>query len=74
MRSAGSKLGVGIIASARTAVGPPPLTSNVYMLDATNGANLLTIAVGHSLDTLNFVLGEFAELSAVADVRKSPRR
>jgi predicted dehydrogenase len=40
------------------------------MLDNTNGANLLTIAVGHALDTLNFVLGEFADLSAVADLRR----
>ena len=43
---------------------------NAYMLDKTNGANLLTIAVGHSLDTLNYVLGEFAYLSAVSDVRR----
>src|SRR5213594_2049519 len=28
---------------------------NAYMLDKTNGANVLTIAVGHSLDTLNHV-------------------
>src|SRR5437868_6380832 len=43
---------------------------NAYMLDRTNGANLLTIAVGHSLDTLNYVLGEFADLSAVSDLRR----
>jgi predicted dehydrogenase len=43
---------------------------NAYMLDKTNGANLLTIAVGHSLDTLTYVLGEFANLSAVADLRR----
>src|SRR6266436_8186699 len=43
---------------------------NAYMLDKTNGANVLTIAVGHSLDTLNYVLGEFADLSAVADLRR----
>jgi predicted dehydrogenase len=43
---------------------------NVYMLDATNGANLLTVAVGHSLDTLNHVLGEFADLSAVSAIRR----
>ncbi len=43
---------------------------NAYMLDKTNGANLLTIAVGHSLDILNYVLGEFAELSAVSDLRR----
>src|SRR3989442_8712870 len=43
---------------------------NAYMLDKTNGANLLTIPVGHSLDILSYVLGEFAELSAVSDVRR----
>src|SRR5213080_4496163 len=43
---------------------------NAYMLDTTNGANLLTIAVGHSLDTLSYVLGEFVELSAVSDLRR----
>jgi predicted dehydrogenase len=43
---------------------------NAYMLDKRNGANLLTIAVGHSLDILNYVLGEFAELSAVSDLRR----
>src|SRR3989441_4919488 len=43
---------------------------NAYMLDTTNGANLLTIAVGHSLDILNYVLGEFADLSAVSALRR----
>jgi predicted dehydrogenase len=43
---------------------------NAYMLDRTNGANVLTIAVGHSLDVLNHVLGEFADLSAVSDLRR----
>jgi predicted dehydrogenase len=43
---------------------------NGYMLDKTNGANLLTIAIGHSLDTLNYVLGEFVDLSAVSDLRR----
>jgi predicted dehydrogenase len=43
---------------------------NAYMLDKTNGANLLTIALGHSLDTLNYLLGEFANLWAVADLRR----
>src|SRR6266851_7226851 len=50
--------------------GDAVVKANAYMLDKTNGANLLTIAVGHSLDTLNYVLGEFAELSAVSDVRR----
>src|SRR5213593_3718583 len=44
--------------------------ANAYMLDETNGANVLTIAVGHSLDTLNYVLGEFADLSAVSELRR----
>src|SRR5438034_553754 len=39
---------------------------NAYMLDKTNGANVLTIAVGHSLDLLNYVLGEFTELAVPA--------
>jgi predicted dehydrogenase len=44
--------------------------SNAYMLDKTNGANLLTVPLGHSLDVLNYVLGEFADLSAVSAVRR----
>jgi predicted dehydrogenase len=43
---------------------------NAYMLDKTNGANVLTIAVGHSLDILSYLLGEFAELSAISDLRR----
>src|SRR6266571_729994 len=43
---------------------------NAYMLDKANGANLLTIPVGHSLDILNHVLGEFAGLSAVSELRR----
>jgi len=46
------------------------IQANVYMLDRTNGATMLTIAVGHSLDALNHVLGEFADLSAVSDIRR----
>src|SRR6266480_3236169 len=44
--------------------------ANAYMLDRANGANLLTVPFGHSLDTLNYVLGEFADLSAVSAVRR----
>src|SRR5947208_10557138 len=43
---------------------------NAYMLDETNGANVVTIAVGHSLDLPNHVLGEFADLSADAALRR----
>jgi predicted dehydrogenase len=44
--------------------------ANAYMLDETNGANVLTIAVGHSLDTLCHVLGEFADLAAFSALRR----
>jgi predicted dehydrogenase len=44
--------------------------ANAYMLDETNGANLVTIAVGHSLDLLTYVLGEFVELSAMSALRR----
>jgi predicted dehydrogenase len=43
---------------------------NAYMLDGANGANVLTVAVGHSLDLLNHVLGEFVDLSAVSALRR----
>ncbi len=51
-------------------VGGALVQPNAYMLDKKNGANLLTVAFGHSLDTLNYVLGEFADLSAVSDIRR----
>src|SRR5437879_9283315 len=50
--------------------GDAVVKANAYMLDNTNGANLLTIAVGHSLDTLSYVLGEFVDLSAVSSLRR----
>src|SRR3981189_44364 len=40
------------------------------MLARTSSAKSPTIAVGHSLDTLSYVLGEFADLSAVSDLRR----
>ena len=51
-------------------VGDTLVRPNAYMLDKANGANLLTVAFGHSLDILNHVLGEFADLSAVSDLRR----
>jgi predicted dehydrogenase len=35
-----------------------------YLLDVTNGATLLSISFGHSVDALSMVLGEFREVSA----------
>jgi predicted dehydrogenase len=56
---------VGLSVLGDTVVQP-----NAYMLDKANGANVLTVAFGHSLDTLNYVLGEFADLSALSDLRR----
>jgi len=44
--------------------------ANAYMMDKTNGANLLTVSVGHSVDMLTHVLGEFDSLSALTAVRR----
>jgi predicted dehydrogenase len=46
------------------------IQANAYMLDKTNGANLITIPLGHSLGMPNYVLGEFAALSAMSDLRR----
>jgi predicted dehydrogenase len=43
---------------------------NAYILDRRNGATMLTIPVGHTLDAVCHCLGEFAALSAVATVRQ----
>jgi predicted dehydrogenase len=40
-----------------------------YLLDEANGANLLTINGGHTLDGLCFCLGDFTEVSAQLAVR-----
>ena len=42
---------------------------SAWMADATNGANTLTISAGHNIDALRYVLGEFAELSAVVSTQ-----
>src|SRR5437764_1285629 len=39
-------------------------TGRIWQADRRNGANTLTIAGGHAIDALCFVLGEFAEVSA----------
>lgn len=44
---------------------------NVYMLDAANGANPLTIHAGHYVDALCFVLGELDGISATLATSRS---
>lgn len=43
---------------------------NAYLIDRTNGANLLTIASGHFLDAMCYCLGEFEQLSATLATRR----
>jgi predicted dehydrogenase len=50
--------------------GDAVVKQNAYMLDRANGANVLTVAGGHCLDTLGYVLGEFDGLSALTALRR----
>ncbi|WP_043434188.1 Gfo/Idh/MocA family protein [Cystobacter fuscus] len=44
--------------------------SSLYLLDARNGATLLTIPFGHTVDALCWCLGEFREVSATLATRR----
>ncbi|MBF6053978.1 oxidoreductase [Streptomyces eurocidicus] len=44
-----------------------------YTLDRRNGAGLLEVAGGHTLDALQYILGDFGELSADLSVRTPVR-
>ncbi|KAH9477117.1 Dehydrogenase aclE [Psilocybe cubensis] len=46
----------------------PPFTFDYYeyTLDKNNGATMLTVPIGHQLDTLTHVLGDFVKVSAIA--------
>ncbi|MFF4845808.1 Gfo/Idh/MocA family protein [Streptomyces collinus] len=41
--------------------------SHAYLLDVSNGATLLSIPLGHSLDAVTMVLGDLCEVSAVIE-------
>lgn len=51
--------------------GPFVERSSAYVADRTNGATMLSIAFGHSIDALCYTLGEFSELSATLANRRS---
>jgi predicted dehydrogenase len=69
----GEVLSTTIIASGG-GWGPEVPTRGRYLLDAANGATLLTIPVGHTLDGVASVLGEFGELDAVVATRRTTVR
>src|SRR5216117_3576225 len=50
--------------------GPTVEPFNVYLNDRTNGATMLSIAVGHTADALCYCLGEVRELSATMAIRR----
>ncbi|WP_216892277.1 Gfo/Idh/MocA family protein [Nocardia alni] len=43
---------------------------DAYTLDASNGATMLTIPFGHTIDALTMVLGEFDEVAATTATRR----
>lgn len=43
---------------------------NAYVVDRANGATLLTIPFGHTVDALCYMLGEFRSLSATTAIRQ----
>ncbi|MEA2732089.1 MAG: hypothetical protein QOF70_6564, partial [Acetobacteraceae bacterium] len=50
--------------------GPTVEPYNAYLNDRTNGATMLSIALGHAADALCYCLGEVRELSATMTVRR----
>src|SRR5947209_16592315 len=50
--------------------GPTVEPYNAYLNDKTNGATMLSIALGHAADALCYCLGEVRELSATMAVRR----
>ncbi|MFD0304510.1 Gfo/Idh/MocA family oxidoreductase [Streptomyces sp. NPDC127119] len=69
----GEVLSTSVVASGG-AWGPTFDDSSAYLIDRDNGATMLTIPLGHTLDGLASVLGSFTELSATTATRRSPVR
>jgi predicted dehydrogenase len=51
--------------------GPTVHPATLYLVDADNGATMLTIPVGHTIHGLCLCLGEFTELSATVATRRA---
>jgi predicted dehydrogenase len=50
--------------------GPVTDQAHAYVYDAANGATVLSVPTMHALDAMNFVLGDLADVRAVAEVRQ----
>ena len=70
----GDVLSTTIIASGEGWGPEVPTPHARYLIDAANGATMLTIQVGHILDGVASVLGEFGEIDAVATTRRNTVR
>jgi predicted dehydrogenase len=71
---AGDVLSTTIIASGEGWGPEVPAPHARYLIDAGNGATMLTIQGGHVLDAAALVLGEFGELDAVVTTRRTTVR
>ncbi|MFI9030261.1 Gfo/Idh/MocA family protein [Streptomyces sp. NPDC053560] len=65
----GEVLSTGLVASGRNWGAEFPRGVD-YLLDRENGATMLTIPFGHTIDAFTMVLGEFTELAAVTATRR----
>ncbi|MEV5599505.1 Gfo/Idh/MocA family oxidoreductase [Streptomyces sp. NPDC052496] len=65
----GDVLSTSLIASGR-GWGPLSQPGGAYLLDRRNGASLLTIPFGHTVDALTMTLGEFTDLNATMATRR----
>lgn len=66
----GKVLSSTLIGSGRL-LGPEVNQTGAYILDRRNGANMLTIPLGHTLAALRDVLGDVAEISAMLANRRA---
>ncbi|WP_373895188.1 Gfo/Idh/MocA family protein [Virgibacillus sp. CBA3643] len=66
----GKLLGTSLVGSGM-AWGDVTNLSNAYTLDNSNGVNMLSIPVMHTLDALTYMLGDFKDVSAESAVRQS---
>ncbi|MER7396943.1 Gfo/Idh/MocA family oxidoreductase [Streptomyces sp. NPDC000151] len=65
----GQVLSTSLVASGR-GWGAEFRPDGAYLLDRDNGATMLTIPFGHTIDAFSMVLGEFAEVGAVTATRR----
>jgi predicted dehydrogenase len=70
----GDVLSTTVIASGEGWGPEVPTPHARYLIDAANGATMLTINAGHILDAVALVLGEFGELDAVIATRRNTVR